>query len=921
MSAVSSLDHRAELWTRGGALVLLGLVLGIYWPAPSGEFVFEDRDLLESERLWEHTRFAKALPLAPQIDRELGWVALAPLGIDAWLTDRLVEPAVGGLPSPRVFRFHSLLLHAWNAILLALLVCRVVGRRPGWLPWLVAAGFAVHPVQTEAVVAISGRPDLLACTFSFIALLVHLRSRPSSWLGTGVVAGATLLAVLLRDSAAVLPAAILLLDRLRTGGNSPDGVSSISWRALLFPVLAVAAALLVGPGSGLDRPPASLSLADTWLTQARAQLHFVGLLAWPFGRLSNDYSFDVFPASDGPLAPLSGAVALGLFGLAVAGSIIAWRRGHRCVPAGVGLYLLACAAVVVTAGDSSPSERSLYVPVAAAVATVFGGAASLAARVPVAFGTIVLSTLLVGATVAHQRIDDWRTPYDLWKRTVRLYPRCARAQCELGAAAVRKQRISEAVEALGVGVALFATVERSPRQQGYYVRALRQRAELLLTSETPADHELAAEHYRALLREHDRGGLDAGDHAVILGGLLVALEKLGGGPTATAVAEQLSAQSANSPQKLEALLYLVREQRKRHLELVARTKGSDESRQSALVIDSQERVLAPLARAEQCAQTERQRGLVWFERGLMHQASEEWDRARDAFREASRCLRPEGRWTTAAYLAAECSMMAGNLVAAAEELRGLLAADPAHLAGWLSLGDLEQGLGNLEAAEEAYRRVLVSAPDNARALEGVKSARVRQALTSPRSASPSDANRASILLQLAERMLGERKYEKALEALKSADDNADGEAQRGLRAQIRLLAARVQAERRDWSAARAAYVAYFEVLPTASRDPSAVIEAAAVERQLGASQRGYEILEEHYTAGVRHRSLTKNLGALAVDLERADRALAWYRLALAEAVDPEDMQRLEAVIARLEERVLHERSEDAPRQQPEEHRP
>ena len=67
----------------------------------------------------------------------------------------------------------NILLHLFNAILLYLVACRLAGffkLTMPWLPFVTAALFALHPVNTEAVNWITSRTDLLAATGVYLAL-------------------------------------------------------------------------------------------------------------------------------------------------------------------------------------------------------------------------------------------------------------------------------------------------------------------------------------------------------------------------------------------------------------------------------------------------------------------------------------------------------------------------------------------------------------------------------------------------------------------------------------------------------------------------------------------------------------------------------------------------------------------------------
>jgi tetratricopeptide (TPR) repeat protein len=100
-----------------------------------------------------------------------------------------VQWAIGG--EHRVFhiRLGDVLIHALNAVLLwimlrALLV-RLYPEANGYsaiVSWALAAVWAVHPMLVGAFAADMGRTHLLAATFTFASLLLHLKSlKPGGW--------------------------------------------------------------------------------------------------------------------------------------------------------------------------------------------------------------------------------------------------------------------------------------------------------------------------------------------------------------------------------------------------------------------------------------------------------------------------------------------------------------------------------------------------------------------------------------------------------------------------------------------------------------------------------------------------------------------------------------------------------------------
>ncbi|MGB7157157.1 MAG: hypothetical protein WBD40_03760, partial [Tepidisphaeraceae bacterium] len=73
--------------------------------------------------------------------------------------------------SPAGYHVTNILLHAINAILIAIVLRRLAV--PGWwiVPWL----FALHPVHVESVAWVTERKNVLSGLFYLLALLAYLR--------------------------------------------------------------------------------------------------------------------------------------------------------------------------------------------------------------------------------------------------------------------------------------------------------------------------------------------------------------------------------------------------------------------------------------------------------------------------------------------------------------------------------------------------------------------------------------------------------------------------------------------------------------------------------------------------------------------------------------------------------------------------
>jgi len=340
----------------------------------------------------------------------------------------------GGHP----FGFHllNLLLHAAATLLLYLLLCALLEETTnGKTMALVAAAlFAVHPIHTEAVSSIVGRPELLAAGFLLSAWILHL----SDWEIPALVCFA--LALLSKESAAAFLPLVVLGDYARGKWKPPLRYAAIAGlTALYLGVLWKVQGGRFGQ-SGialLDNPLASLPVGWRILNATRVAWKYVALQLYP-ATLSCDYSFNQIPMYKDWRHTLPAAIA-------AAALVGAWlwvvRRRKTEWVLGGAIYLgaFATTANILIPTGTILGERLAYLPSAGLcllVAAVW--TRLLAGPLQKRGQTVGLALLLitVGAlgvrTVVRNR--DWRSNLTLFAAAVRAAPDSAKAHLNLASA-------------------------------------------------------------------------------------------------------------------------------------------------------------------------------------------------------------------------------------------------------------------------------------------------------------------------------------------------------------------------------------------------------------------------------------------------------------------------------------------------------
>ena len=209
------------LYPRFALPLLVALVFLAYAGSLDGEFVFDDRLVMENTRLINIESLGDVLATGST------WRGLTEMsyGLNLYL----------GQLDPFGYHLVNVVIHAINVILVYLILLELVG---GYYPALTGAAlFGVHPLLTEAVANVAGRASSLCGLFYFCSVFAFLKALNSERMSVRIVwwctAGAAgLLAWQAKQEAITLPVALAGLLWIRS--------ESRPWRAivllLLFPL-------------------------------------------------------------------------------------------------------------------------------------------------------------------------------------------------------------------------------------------------------------------------------------------------------------------------------------------------------------------------------------------------------------------------------------------------------------------------------------------------------------------------------------------------------------------------------------------------------------------------------------------------------------------------------------------------------------
>jgi tetratricopeptide (TPR) repeat protein len=362
-----------------------------------------------------------------------------------------------------VFHLTNVLLHL-AATVLTLLLLRA------WLHHATAAlagalVFAVHPAHVESVAFVSGRTDLWVATLGLAAALAWTRWRRGERSAGPAAALLFLLALFAKESAYLLPAALLAVSALfpdDARDPRPWWRRQTGWLGVAFLTMAVAAALRVGVagiGFGEGAATAGSRLGADLATRLG---HLPELTAWYLRLLLVPWPLNAYWSAH-HLAPdiLTWAAAVAAIGIVA----LARRRGAAGL-AWTFIFLLPVLGFAPLQGAPF-AERFLFLPSfgwCLVTGALFARASDSGRRRLAAGATAALVLVLAVATVA--RVPVWKDDATLFTDMARRSPEEDIVQHNLGAALHRAGDGAGSMAAYRRAVAMAPNHEPSLRALG-----------------------------------------------------------------------------------------------------------------------------------------------------------------------------------------------------------------------------------------------------------------------------------------------------------------------------------------------------------------------------------------------------------------------------------------------------------------------
>ena len=349
-----------------------------------------------------------------------------------WLSHAL-DCELFGL-NPAGHHYVSVLLHAASAVLLFLLLQNATGFR--WRSLMVAALFALHPINVESVAWAAERKNVLSMTFFLLALLAYGWYARKPGLGRySAVVFAFVLALLSKPQAIALPFLLLLWDYWplgRVGAPAELGAAaqggkvpqwSRGWLVLeKIPLLLLSAASarmamkaqkLAGAVQTLSQSSLPLRLE----TAAIAYVRYLGKAFWP----SKLVALYPRPTRLYPAWQVAAAAVL----LLLVNALVLRARQRPYLAVGWFWFLGSLVPMIglVQTGVQAMADRYAYIPFIGLFLMMTWLAADWAKthQLPTAWLALpAVSCLLVLGALTYRQVGYWHDTQSFWQRTLAL---------------------------------------------------------------------------------------------------------------------------------------------------------------------------------------------------------------------------------------------------------------------------------------------------------------------------------------------------------------------------------------------------------------------------------------------------------------------------------------------------------------------
>jgi len=347
----------------------------------------------------------------------------------------------------------SLLFHAFDVVLLFWLLQSATGFT--WRSLMVAALFALHPVNVESVAWISEIKNVISMMFFLLAMLAYgWYARQPSLRRYSLIPLLFGLGLMAKPQIITLPCVLLLWDYWplgRFGANAdqagPYAKSSFGWLVLEKVPLFLLAALDALMTMLAQRTGMAMRSFNDYSMYARlgnvivSYARYVGQAFWPF-RLSPSYGHP------GDSIPVWHVVAAGLFLILVTATVLLRKKPYLVVGWLWFLGTMFPTIGLVQVGDQAMANRYAYIPFIGLfwMATWAISEAAEGWRIsPRWLAVPACLSLLTASVLTHRLMLYWHDSEALWDYALTIDPNDFMAHTNRGRILIAENRHDEAI--------------------------------------------------------------------------------------------------------------------------------------------------------------------------------------------------------------------------------------------------------------------------------------------------------------------------------------------------------------------------------------------------------------------------------------------------------------------------------------------
>jgi len=445
------------------SLLLVMITLVTFWRVRECEFVSCDDPMYVSENphirdglTWKGIRWAFGADLFFNSPNADCWQPVTFLS-------RMLDIQLFGL-DPSMHHLMNLMFHVLNTLLLFHVLRRMTGKmeRSAW----VAAFFAVHPLQVEAVAWVTQRKDMLSGFFWMLTIWAYVRyvSAPaglSRWGRYGVVILMFGLGLMSKPMGVTLPFVLLLLDFWPLKRANLRWKEKNKWGRLIFEktpllMLSIICGVLIlrNQGSHLHHNSVGTAIGNMLVSYATYLVKTI----FPH-HLAVHYPH---PGSDLPLWQLAGSV---LILALISFWVVRWARRRPFYFVG-WCWFVGTLVPVVGLNDIARADRFTYLPLVGICIMAVWGAAEMRygacgvrsdkvkkrRMAPVVVAGVILAAFMIGSML---QLRHWKNSVTLFERVCRVIknrllvhfnPYSPKAYDDMGVSLVHKGRINDGIE-------------------------------------------------------------------------------------------------------------------------------------------------------------------------------------------------------------------------------------------------------------------------------------------------------------------------------------------------------------------------------------------------------------------------------------------------------------------------------------------